>query len=243
VGKGTQSKHLARRYGVCHISTGDLLRAEIAKKSQVGQKVSAAVSEGELVPDKLLLRIVRRHIARVDRCRDHGWLLDGFPRTAAQALAMVEAGLIPHRIIVLDASERTVTQRILGRAHAAGKAARKDDTAATVSTRLREYSRHKNETLRAFSELLRLHVIDGERSADAVSDTINAFLGEPAATARPVWSAKNATAADAEAVSEKSPDGDGDEADRPAGGRGGHRGKGKGGGRGGRGKRKRRNPK
>ena len=92
VGKGTQSKHIAERWGLCHVSTGDLLRAEVASGSRRSKRLAADMKNGVLVPDRVLLRLVRQALDG-EKCQSSGWLLDGFPRTEAQALAMVRSGL------------------------------------------------------------------------------------------------------------------------------------------------------
>jgi len=179
VGKGTQSELILKRYGLCHISTGDLLRAEITKGSPMGRRAKHSMASGELMPDELLLRLVRRRILSDTVCQERGWLLDGFPRTAAQAHSMIAAGLVPHRILELDASEDTLMQRILGRAVAArrkGLDVRSDDNEATARARFASYQQHKNATLKALTDYLRVGVIGGEGAAAAVSTSITAFL-------------------------------------------------------------------
>ena len=85
VGKGTQSKRIQEAYGLCHVSTGDILRREIAKKSKTGLEAEQHVTRGEMVPDELIIRLVKRRLANDVQCQRNGWLLDGFPRTARQA--------------------------------------------------------------------------------------------------------------------------------------------------------------
>ena len=118
VGKGTQSKHIAERWGLCHVSTGDLLRAEVASGSRRSKRLAADMKNGVLVPDRVLLRLVRQALDG-EKCQSNGWLLDGFPRTEAQALAMVRSGLVPHEILVLNASAAVAAARVLQRAAAA----------------------------------------------------------------------------------------------------------------------------
>jgi len=155
VGKGTQSKRIQEAYGLCHVSTGDILRREIAKKSRTGLQAEQHVTRGEMVPDELIIRLVKRRLASDAQCQRNGWLLDGFPRTARQANAMVLAGLTPHHILVLDAADATVTERVLGRARDASRSGRKvrgDDNAQTVQTRLREYHSNRNAVLNEFDK-------------------------------------------------------------------------------------------
>ena len=157
VGKGTQSKHIAERWGLCHVSTGDLLRAEVASGSRRSKRLAADMKNGVLVPDRVLLRLVRQALDG-EKCQSSGWLLDGFPRTEAQALAMVRSGLVPHEILVLNASAAVAAARVLQRAAAArraGGAVRADDTEAAVATRLQAYTATQRGVLGALTSFLR----------------------------------------------------------------------------------------
>ena len=178
VGKGTQSKHIAERWGLCHVSTGDLLRAEVASGSRRSKRLAADMKNGVLVPDRVLLRLVRQALDG-EKCQSNGWLLDGFPRTEAQALAMVRSGLVPHEILVLNASAAVAAARVLQRAAAArraGGAVRADDTEAAVATRLQAYTATQRGVIGALTSFLRVHVIDGERAVAQVSGAIDAAL-------------------------------------------------------------------
>ena len=178
VGKGTQSKHIAERWGLCHVSTGDLLRAEVASGSRRSKRLAADMKNGVLVPDRVLLRLVRQALDG-EQCQSKGWLLDGFPRTEAQALAMVRSGLVPHEILVLNASAAVAAARVLQRAAAArraGGAVRADDTEAAVATRLQAYTATQRGVLGALTSFLRVHVIDGESAVAQVSGAIDAAL-------------------------------------------------------------------
>ena len=178
VGKGTQSKHIAERWGLCHVSTGDLLRAEVASGSRRSKRLAADMKNGVLVPDRVLLRLVRQALDG-EQCQSKGWLLDGFPRTEAQALAMVRSGLVPHEILVLNASAAVAAARVLQRAAAARRgvgAVRADDTEAAVATRLQAYTATQRGVIGALTSFLRVHVIDGERAVAQVSGAIDAAL-------------------------------------------------------------------
>ena len=138
-------------FGVCHVSTGDMLRAEIKLGTPIGKQAQHTILQGMLLPDRLMVRLVRKRLNRDKRCQANGWLLDGFPRTAGQALTMLSAGLIPHHILVLNASRATLLSRALGRAELAtrnGATPRKDDNAETLRTRLVEDERNRAATLR-----------------------------------------------------------------------------------------------
>ena len=135
----------------------------------------SVMAQGRLLPDGLMIRMVKKRLRKDRACRTHGWLLDGFPRTAAQAHAMLAAGLVPNRIIVLNASSSTVVARVVARAHAAserGETPRSDDSAETMRTRIAEYERNKAATLTALRGYLRVTSVDGEGTSDAVSTVI-----------------------------------------------------------------------
>lgn len=100
-GKGTQCELILEKYGVVHISTGDLLRAEVEARTQRGQQAQQFMERGSLVPDEILIAMVKERLEQPD-CRRRGWLLDGFPRTRAQALALQEAGILPDVFVLVD---------------------------------------------------------------------------------------------------------------------------------------------
>ena len=180
VGKGTQSERIEQKYGLCHVSTGDLLRREIARGSAVGKEAESYVARGVMVPDDVIIRLVKRKLAKDEQCQRNGWLLDGFPRTAAQANAMVLAGLTPHHIIVLNAADATVTKRVLERARqasSAGGTVRVDDNEQTILKRLEQYHANRDAVLNEFDKFLRLSTIDGEPSVNNVSGAVRSAIG------------------------------------------------------------------
>jgi len=116
-GKGTQAEFLKERYGIPQISTGEMFRAEVAKGTELGQRVKEIMSSGELVPDDLTIEIVRERLAEPDTAR--GTIFDGFPRTIPQADAldrvMGELGRRFDRALYLVAPEKDLTERLAGR--------------------------------------------------------------------------------------------------------------------------------
>ena len=117
-GKGTQAQHIRKAAGIPHIATGDMLRAAAAEGTQVGLRARSYMDRGELVPDEVVVAIVAERLSQPD-CRS-GWLLDGFPRTGAQAEALDrtiwERGLRPmDHVIYLSVSPETVVERLSGR--------------------------------------------------------------------------------------------------------------------------------
>ena len=135
-GKGTHSRWLTQQTGAAHISSGDLLRAEVASGSKLGRRVAAYTARGDLVPDDLIFRILMPAV--VAAARDTGgYVLDGFPRTMPQALRAAELGLelalASNAVIYLTAPEEELVSRLLDRAQRDG---RPDDTLAVIRHRL-----------------------------------------------------------------------------------------------------------
>jgi adenylate kinase len=159
-GKGTQSARLARRLAVRHLSTGDLLRHEIAVGSALGRAVERLVNTGRLVPTGLVIAIVE---ANID---DDGYVLDGYPRTVAQAEGLCgHATLRPDLAIHLDVSRSTVVERLRARA-------RHDDGAAAIRARLEAYEQEMVPSLVVLREAGVLCRIDGDRAPDEVAREI-----------------------------------------------------------------------
>src|SRR5438093_828756 len=134
-GKGTQGETLAERLHVPHISAGDLLRAEVRHGTPLGQQVAGYLQRGDLVPDRLVFDIMTPVVvAAVVR---GGYLLDGFPRTLPQATAAADVGarlgVTLEAVVYLYAPESVLVQRLLRRAHQAG---RPDDTPGVIGHRL-----------------------------------------------------------------------------------------------------------
>lgn len=111
-GKGTQSKAITKRYGIPQISTGDILRAAIANGSELGGQVKQIVESGSLVPDELVIALVAERIKQPDCCK--GFLLDGFPRTVAQAQALHKLTGIDF-VIDIDVPDAEIIERLTGR--------------------------------------------------------------------------------------------------------------------------------
>ena len=140
-GKGTHGRWLTRQTGAAHISSGDLLRAEVARGSGLGRQVAEYTARGDLVPDDLIFSILIPAVVAAAR-ETGGFVLDGFPRTMPQALRAaqvgVELGLTSDGVIYLTAPEEELVARILDRAQRDG---RPDDTLSVVRHRLAVYAK------------------------------------------------------------------------------------------------------
>ena len=134
-GKGTQAERISRTYGIPHIATGDMLRAAMAAGTELGRKVKPIYDAGDLVPDDLMIDLIRERLSQPDA--EDGFVLDGFPRTLEQAEALddmlLELGSPLDVVFDLQIDEPTTVQRLLDRA---GKEGRADDTPEAIAKRL-----------------------------------------------------------------------------------------------------------
>ena len=171
-GKGTQAKRLVEKFGIPQISTGDILREAVASGSPVGRRAKAIMDKGELVPDEVVIEIVRERLARVD-CKP-GFILDGFPRTRAQAQALdgilADQGREKVRVVALTVADDELRRRILARGEG-----RADDTEETVKKRLDVYRRDTQPVLDHYAaQSVR---VDGIGSMDEITARILKALG------------------------------------------------------------------
>ena len=105
---------LVEKYGVQHISTGDLLRAEVKAGSEIGKQAGALMNAGKLVPDELVIGMVQQRLSGGEAAAK-GWLLDGFPRTEAQAKSLAKAGIVPDAFVYLKVPDTVLVERVTGR--------------------------------------------------------------------------------------------------------------------------------
>jgi adenylate kinase len=177
-GKGTQAQRLQERHGLTQLSTGDMLRAAVASGSPIGQKAKAIMDAGGLVPDDLVVEIISGRLSDPDTAK--GIILDGFPRTTAQAEALdamlAERGLKLSAVIELTVDESILLERIEKRAAETG-GARADDNAETLRKRLAVY-REQTAPIVPYYEAKGLLIrIDGMAPIEAVTRELESALG------------------------------------------------------------------
>jgi adenylate kinase len=177
VGKGTQAAHLSRTYSVPHLSTGAMLRGEVAVNSRLGRRVGSIMTRGGLVPDRLVLQIVSRRLAEPD-C-SAGFILDGVPRTLGQAKALDRLLRGMKRkvdaVVVLDADEEELVKRVEKRAadaRAKGEPVRSDDNIDTFKRRLAAYKKETAPVLPFYKRQRKLVRVGAMRAADEVGASI-----------------------------------------------------------------------
>jgi adenylate kinase len=202
-GKGTQAAHLAQTFGVPQISTGDLLREERAGATDLGKQAAAYMDRGDLVPDELVLQILRARVSKPD-CAE-GFLLDGFPRTVPQAKALDAIlqglGVQLEAVVDIEVPDAEIESRITGRRSCPACAAiyhvvlqppktagecdrcggaltqRSDDSAETVRNRLRVYHEQTQPLIEYYRTTGCLHEIDGVGDPAAIAASIRQVLG------------------------------------------------------------------
>ncbi|WP_114947412.1 adenylate kinase [Microvirga calopogonii] len=181
-GKGTQAVRLVERLGIPQLSTGDMLRAAVAAGTPVGLKAKAVMDRGDLVSDDIVVGIIADRIEEADA--KNGFILDGFPRTVAQAEAfdamLAEKGLRLDSVIEFKVNEAELVDRIVRRAketEARGEPVRKDDNPEVFKTRLEAY-RNQTAPLSAYYESRgMLKTVDGMKPIDDVTEAIRGILG------------------------------------------------------------------
>lgn len=202
-GKGTQAKFLIDKYGIPQISTGDILRAAITEGTAMGLEAKKFMDDGKLVPDSTIIGIIKDRLAKED-CKK-GFILDGFPRTLAQAEAleelMIGLGISLDKVISLNVPDELIVGRITGRKVCKSCGAsfhiefnpskvegicdfdggelitRKDDTAETVKTRLDAYHAQTAPLFNFYQGKGLLVEVDGTKEVDEVTEDIVKILG------------------------------------------------------------------
>jgi adenylate kinase len=182
-GKGTQAAHIVQKYGIPQLSTGDMLRAAVAAQTPVGKQAKAVMDSGNLVSDDIVAAIVEER-TEADDCAP-GFLLDGFPRTLAQAEmldAMLEKkGRVLDAVIELRVDTGVLVERLRNRiaeAKARGEEPRKDDNEETFKHRLKVYQDQTAPLIPYYEKQGKLKRVDGMGAVEAVSAGIDTVLGQ-----------------------------------------------------------------
>lgn len=188
-GKGTQAARLMQRHGIPQLSTGDMLRAAVMAGSAVGLEAKAIMEAGGLAPDAVVVGIVAERIVEPDAAK--GFILDGFPRTVAQAealdLMLATKGMALDAVLELEVDPEALVARIAKRAAetvAARGTVRPDDKPDVVAKRLETYREQTEPVSKYYAGSGRLRIIDGMSSIDQVSESIDRALGVEAELAR-----------------------------------------------------------
>lgn len=174
-GKGTQAKRISAAHGVPHVSTGDMFRAAIAERTELGRQVEPILASGELVPDELTIALIRDSLAHDDAAG--GFVLDGFPRNLVQAEALDEMlrsiGRPLDTVLFFDLDDEAATRRVIGRAHQEG---RNDDTPEVMARRLAIYHAETRPVVERYRAAGTLQALNAGRSVDDVFAAIETAL-------------------------------------------------------------------
>ncbi len=172
-GKGTQAQKIAQSLNLPHIATGDIFREHLQKNTELGRKIREYYEKGELVPDELVIEVVKNRIAMPD-C-EKGFILDGFPRTIPQAEALdkilAEKGRKVDIVIEIDIPEEEATKRLLSRG-------RLDDKLCTIKRRFVEYHIKTQPIIDYYKKQGKLVKVDGVGSIEEVFNRIMSIINE-----------------------------------------------------------------
>jgi adenylate kinase len=176
-GKGTQAAKIEKEFDLKHLSTGDILRSEVASGSPTGKEAGRIMAAGDLVPDELIVDIVRMRLPEAEAGR--GVLLDGFPRTERQAQALdamlADEGHRVDFVIALEVPEPELVDRLLHRAKVEGRA---DDTRKAITERMHEYHKLTEAVLDHYRRQgVPVQLVDGRGSPDEVFERIRQAIG------------------------------------------------------------------
>jgi adenylate kinase len=170
-GKGTQAEKITAKHNIAHISTGDLLRAEVSAGTELGVKAKAIMDAGQLVSDDIMLGMVRSRL-QADDC-EKGFMLDGFPRTEVQAVGLdamlAELGQPIDTVLFFEVPFDEITNRLLGRGRA-------DDNEETIRSRLAVYEAQTKPLVAYYESKSLLKNVDGLGEMDEIATRIEAAL-------------------------------------------------------------------
>ncbi len=178
-GKGTQSERLIDRYGLHHISTGEVLRDHIKRGTELGKIADSYISKGQLIPDELMVEVLADIFKQNPETTSKGVIFDGFPRTIAQAEALSKMleqyDTEVHAVVGLEVDEDELIRRMLERGKASG---RSDDNIDTIRQRLAVYHNQTAPLRDYYIEKGRYHAIDGNGDLDRISNDIASRLDQ-----------------------------------------------------------------
>ena len=172
-GKGTQAVKIAEKYNVPHISTGDILRAAVKEGTELGKLAKEYMDKGELVPDDVIIGIIRERLSQPD-VRERGFILDGFPRTLPQAEALdkmlAELNMPLDKVVYLNVDDEEIVKRLLARGRA-------DDTEEVIRNRLEVFRKQTAPLIDYYSEKGILAEVYGVGEIDEITKKIEESLG------------------------------------------------------------------
>jgi adenylate kinase len=177
-GKGTQSENLMARYGLKHLSTGDLLRSEIARETPLGLEAKSFMDKGQLVPDEVVIGMIS---SALDQNPDaQGFLFDGFPRTSAQAEALDKLLALKNTAIAvmlaLDVSEEELVKRLLKRGETSGRS--DDNNEQVIRARITEYHNKTAAVADYYRQFNKVKLVKGEGSIDEIFNSLCAEIDQ-----------------------------------------------------------------
>jgi adenylate kinase len=171
-GKGTQAQKMVAAFGIPQVSTGDMLRAAVAKETPLGKQVGPLMAAGKLVPDELVIAIVDERLREPDCVK--GFLLDGFPRTIPQAQALEAAlakqGKAIQHVVSLEVPDAVIIERMMARG-------RSDDTPEAVQRRLTEFRTLTSPLKAYYAERGLLRTVEGVGTVDDIAASIRRAIG------------------------------------------------------------------
>jgi adenylate kinase len=172
-GKGTQSEKLVDKYGLVHLSTGNLLREEIAQRTPLGLEAKSFMDKGQLVPDEVVIGMVDSYFDKHKEAR--GFLFDGFPRTIAQAIALDKLLELKRTeiaaVVALDVSEEELVKRLLKRGETSGRS--DDNSEDVIRKRFSVYTNETTPVADHYRKARKFQAIKGEGSIDQIFQSIS----------------------------------------------------------------------
>ena len=176
-GKGTQTHRLISRYGLHHISTGEVLRDHIARGTELGKIADSYISKGQLIPDDLMIQVLEHVLDSEPELTRGGVIFDGFPRTIDQAKALkqmlAKRGTRVHAVVGLEVPEDELVRRMLNRGKETGRA---DDNLDTIKKRLDVYHKQTSPLRDYYTAEGKYHAIDGAGDMDEIFSRIDRSL-------------------------------------------------------------------